>query len=378
MNEPLHPLRLGEILDRTAQIYRSRFLLFLGIATIPAGTILLFVGGIAGAIAWIGPRASEGPTAANVMAWIVIVLLGLLVVPATLGSTVLGEAAISDAAARAFLGHATTIRDCYRNAWRRAWRYTGILLLQGLAIFVGPMIVFGVIVGVMIATRVSGLAANDSSPLFGGMLFLTFLVLGSFAVWILLRLCLAFPVSVVEQAGAWTALKRGNLLSEGTRGRILVLYILGVLLNQILVWVMVFPAMILLALIPGLQGQAHAHVLGVITTFAMYGAMFAVRALTKPVYGIGLTLFYFDQRIRKEGFDIDWMMQQAGMVVAAAEQPSSQVFEGPSVIVSEISGAKMSSAGEARAAEAIELVGLEPAGTVHHADGIAVGEVKQA
>ena len=51
-------------------------------------------------------------------------------------------------------------------------------------------------------------------------------------------------------------------------------------------------------------------------TFAFYGAMFVVRALTKPVFGIGLTLFYFDQRIRKEGFDIEWMMQQAGMVEA--------------------------------------------------------------
>jgi hypothetical protein len=42
-----------------------------------------------------------------------------------------------------------------------------------------------------------------------------------------------------------------------------------------------------------------------------------VRALTKPVYGIALTLFYFDQRIRKEGFDIEWMMQKAGMVQAS-------------------------------------------------------------
>jgi hypothetical protein len=24
-------------------------------------------------------------------------------------------------------------------------------------------------------------------------------------------------------------------------------------------------------------------------------------------------LFYYDQRIRKEGFDIEWMMQQAGL-----------------------------------------------------------------
>src|SRR3569833_12015 len=136
MNEPLHPQRLGEVLDRTAQIYRARFLVFLGIATIPAATMFVFFAGIIALIGWIGPKASEGPTAANGVAWTFVVLLALLVVPAAVGSTALGEAAISDAAARSFLGYPITIRDAYKAAWRRGWRYVGILLLQGLAIFV--------------------------------------------------------------------------------------------------------------------------------------------------------------------------------------------------------------------------------------------------
>jgi len=366
MNEPLHPLRLGEVLDRTAQIYRSRFLVFLGIATIPAGTMFVFFAGIIALIGWIGPKASEGPTAANAIAWTLVVLLALLLVPATVGSTALGEAAMSDAAARSFLGYPITIRDAYKSAWRRGWRYVGILLLQGLAILVGPTVVFGVVMGVMIATKVSGYAANDPSPLFGGMLFLMFLAFGTFAVWMLLRLCLAFPASVVEQAGAWNALKRGTRLSEGTRGRIFVLYILGILLNQILAWVVVFPAMIVLALVPGLQGQAHARLLGLITTFCLYGAMFAVRALTKPVYGIGLTLFYFDQRIRKEGFDIEWMMQQAGMTaVAESTSPAGNVaLVRPSAAESRL----MEVAAEAPAVEVMEAVAAQPAGIIDNPD----------
>jgi hypothetical protein len=31
------------------------------------------------------------------------------------------------------------------------------------------------------------------------------------------------------------------------------------------------------------------------------------------MYSTGLTLFYYDQRIRKEGFDIEWMMRSAGL-----------------------------------------------------------------
>ena len=70
--------------------------------------------------------------------------------------------------------------------------------------------------------------------------------------------------------------------------------------------------------------------------FAMYAAMFAVRALTKPVYGIALTLF-FDQRIRKEGFDIEWMMQQAGMLPPPQSQPEIE----PSVSLQEMASPRV-------------------------------------
>jgi hypothetical protein len=44
-------------------------------------------------------------------------------------------------------------------------------------------------------------------------------------------------------------------------------------------------------------------------------------------------LFYYDQRIRKEGFDIEWMMEQAGLakVAPAARAPESADISGPAV-----------------------------------------------
>jgi hypothetical protein len=173
----------------------------------------------------------------------------------------------------------------------------------------------------MVAGKVRGVATNDDSPLFAVLFFLLMLVLGAFAVWLLLRLCLAFPASVVEQSTAWNALKRGTMLSRGTRGRILLLYVLGVFLSQILVWCVTFPVLIAISFLPNLQGQAHAQAVGMIAMSATYGAFFAVKALTNPIYGIALTVFYFDQRIRKEGFDIEWMMQQAGMLPPPQSQP---------------------------------------------------------
>jgi hypothetical protein len=43
--------------------------------------------------------------------------------------------------------------------------------------------------------------------------------------------------------------------------------------------------------------------------------------LLKPILGIAQVLFYYDQRIRQEGFDIEWMMLQAGLTPPAAPAP---------------------------------------------------------
>jgi hypothetical protein len=51
---------------------------------------------------------------------------------------------------------------------------------------------------------------------------------------------------------------------------------------------------------------------------AMYTAGFAVQSLTKPVYGIALVLFYYDQRVRQEAFDVEELMRRAGMVEETA------------------------------------------------------------
>ncbi len=325
MNEPLHPLTLAEILDRTAQLYRSRFLVFMGIGAIPAGTVFVFAAGVFAFFTWMGSNARHGAAIADVLVWAFLTLLLVLAIPACLGASALGDAAMSDAAARAFLGEKITIRNAYKATWKRGWRYVGLYTLQGLVVVGAPTVVFLMATIGMVAAKVSGVRSNDNSPLFAGLLFLVLLVLSVFAVWMLLRLCLAFPVCVVEQAPAWGALKRGVSLSQGTRGRIFLLYVLGVFLSQILAWCVTFPVLLAIAFLPGLQGQAHAQTVGMVALFATYGSFFAVKALTKPIYGIALTVFYFDQRIRKEGFDIEWMMQQAGMMTPPAPQPTPEV-----------------------------------------------------
>ena len=51
-----------------------------------------------------------------------------------------------------------------------------------------------------------------------------------------------------------------------------------------------------------------------------------------PIGAAGVTLFYFDQRVRKEGFDIEWMMQSAGLGAAPpAPEPQPEALAPESV-----------------------------------------------
>jgi hypothetical protein len=45
-----------------------------------------------------------------------------------------------------------------------------------------------------------------------------------------------------------------------------------------------------------------------------------------PISAIALVLFYYDQRIRKEGFDIEWMMQQAGLTQTTSNAPAPGIL----------------------------------------------------
>jgi hypothetical protein len=315
-------MNLGEILDRTIQFYRSRFLAFFGISAIPTAAILVLFCGLFLGFAWVSVNSAASPVASGVVAILLLIAAMLLGLPVYVGAAALAMAAVNHAAARAWLGERITIRGAYKDAWPRGWRYIGLYLLWALIVYGVPAIVWIVLVILTAAgsalARQAGLGGVTDSVLVGLGVFVVVAALAGYCIWMLLRLALAFPACVVEQIGVVAALKRSATLTSGTRGRIFVLYLLGGVLNWLITMGLFIVAVIVVALIPGSNRPERQQALGTAMLFIVYGASFAVQALTRPVYGIALMLFYFDQRIRLEGFDIEWMMQQAGLVVPAA------------------------------------------------------------
>lgn len=327
MDETPRPSTLSEILDRTIQIYRRRFLVFIGIAAAPYAAVLVPVCVFLLLGLWLWNAGKTPPATTGIVATGLVVAGILIAAPVWIVVTGLATAALSQGAAHSYFGDGITIRGTCREAWARKGRYTGLYVLEILLIWGAPILVWMLLVmaGAALAAlaRSSGMAAA-AGALLGVLAAIVIAALVGYGIWMLLRLSLAFPACVVERIGVMDALKRGPLLSRGTKGRIFVLYLLGLILNYLITFAVMLPLTIAAALIPGMQSPEHVQMMSVITFVAVYGMGIAAQALVKPVYSIAMVLFYFDQRIRHEGFDIEWLMTRAGLVVPAPAQPEAQ------------------------------------------------------
>ena len=318
MNEILRPSNLGELIDRTAQLYRTHFLVFFGIAAVPTALILVVASGVYLFFARFGDISNS---AIGFIGGMLVIAVALIAVPIYMAATALSSAALNHSAARALFNQEITIVDAYKAVWAHGWRYIGLYLLQGLIVAGAPIVAWFAIVS--ISTVAGAFLQSSGIPFdifFAIELLLVLATLAAFCVWMTLRLSLALPACVIEKLGAVPALKRSAVLSKGTLGRIFLLYLLGSVLNYLLLIVITFPMLIVTAFIPGANSPEHGQAIYTAMAFTAYCAAFAVQALTKPVYGIALVLFYYDQRIRIEGFDIEWMMLKAGLVVPPQAQ----------------------------------------------------------
>jgi hypothetical protein len=327
MDERLHPSSLSEILDRTSRIYRSRFLLFLGIAVPPTVLLLLFASIAALLLMRVAPGAGSFSTLAGVFALVASAVLFLAALPVLLAATALANAAMSHAAARVYLGQPINIRGSYRAVWQRGWRLIGLFVLEVLLVWVAPFAAWSILL--LFSAALATLARSEEIGSRGLFILSALLVLAAligYGFWMALRISLAFPGSVVERIGSRDALGRSVLLTQGTSGRILLVFLLGVALNWVLSIAIMLPLAFLFTLRPGAHSPQQAQPSALLLLAIIYGSAFGVQALTRPVYGIALTVFYYDQRIRQEAFDIEWMMLRSGRVVPPPPQPQNEFW----------------------------------------------------
>lgn len=327
MEPTLRPMTLGEILDRTAQLYRENFLLFAGIFAVYAGCALAMGLFALGAREWI--RAAH---MARMLLWLELILIVVewLVLFLAMGAAV---AATNQAVAWVHLGEPATIRRAYRSILPRLGRYlwlmTAIFLIAWTPVALLYMGFFGAAAYLRIgfsapaATGARHAAANPHAMMLFGIVAIIFGLLTIpaviYAILMSLRYALAVPACVLEDLKTRKSLRRGIGLSKGGRGRI---FVLALLVGAIKLGVVSISQVFFVVAAFRRHGQVGSGLTAVSQVIGFFTNTFL-----GPIYATGITLLYYDQRVRHEGYDIEWLMESAGLSQLSAATPIAMAEE---------------------------------------------------
>jgi hypothetical protein len=274
MPASLRPLSTGELLDKTFTLYRRNFPLFFGIAALAQlGPFIVLV-----AMTGMFRSANGQQTASSA---VTVAVAGLITVFAYLIATILAsgliQAATTFAVSSLYLDEPVSIRSAYARVKGLVWRSVNVVVSVGIRVVGGFMLLL--IPGIIMLRRYS----------------------------------LSVPAAVLENLKTRDALKRSRQLSEGSGGRVLLVYVLMVAL----IWAVSFGFAWLLGLVFTPQTLRASFAAQAVQQFSSY----LVGAAVGPVLTIAFSLLYYDQRVRKEAFDIEHMMtmlQSAGSSTSAA------------------------------------------------------------
>ena len=320
METSLRPLSLGEILDRTAQLYRTNFVLFAGIASVYAGVMLVLN------LLQIG--LSELLRTLHMTQQLQLVSLAYIILLLPLALIVAGAAMAANNRAVAWvnLGEPATIRGAYKSILPHIGRYLWLMTIAAFIVYLPFAVIYGAYTLLLFFyVRPKGVLAHAAAgadphaTLIFGIATVALILLSIpaivYAVIMALRYSLAVPACVVENLKARKALRRSVELSKGSRGRI---FVLGLLIIFIQTGLVVVSQIFFV-----IAAVKHHGLLPVWAQVAQQIIGFFSNSFIGPMYATVLTLFYYDQRVRKEGYDIEWMMQAAGLTAPAqpAELP---------------------------------------------------------
>jgi hypothetical protein len=298
MPEVLRPMSTGELLDRTFALYRKNFKLFVGIATVGPAAYLVFQLLLVGSVGLPAARGGAGAFAGasfgiGMLAGVAIMLAG----------TAIAHAATVKAVAAVHLGLPITIGGAYKSLKGKLRRILGVFLCMILLAALAAMVA-GIAIALVIAIFtalgfVGGPQAGRAGTIVTALVgFSTIIIIGVFIAVVWIRYALAIAACVVEDLGVIKSLKRSSALSKGNRFRVFVVYVVLFILALIVSFALGGLAGGLSVLIPNLVARL----------IVVYVASFVAGSLTGPLATIGIALVYYDERVRKEAFDLQWMM----------------------------------------------------------------------
>jgi Membrane domain of glycerophosphoryl diester phosphodiesterase len=252
MATALRPLSTGELVDHAFSLYRKHFAMFLAIFGLPHLVVFAFQ-------CW-----GLGITAPGRVVFFSLetILLSMVVGAASQAATVI-------AVSQVHLDRPAGVMDSFSRVKGEIFGVIGLTLAVG--ILVGLACIALIVPGILLAVRWS----------------------------------LAVPAKVLEGKDVGGAMSRSSELTKGSRGRIFVIWFLIIVLSFALSFAVRWP----IEIAAGVKSLAALKQAAVGYRIAGLLATFISQCLVGPLVTIIFSLLYYDERVRKEAFDLQLMMQ---------------------------------------------------------------------
>jgi hypothetical protein len=268
----LHPLTVGELLDKAFRLYRARFTALIGIAAavlIPEGIVRLL------AILYLGTTGGSLVTS---------VMQGFI--------RLISNIALAVFIAHAYLGKPISFNESFSLGLKRYWSVWGANFLVGLAI--------GLPVGIVAAC---------------GMLTLG---IGTVAIFLAIplvfflstRWSLSMPAILLENMDASSGLKRSWDLTEKFFWRVLGTSFAAGLLTTLITLIPTYFSQYLFGL-TDIDSDTVQIINLAVEQLALLIALPFAQAVT--------VLMYYDLRVRKEGFDLQVLAESSNAPIVSPE-----------------------------------------------------------
>lgn len=283
INQRFRPLSITDILDEAIELYKSNFVLLVGIAALIYVPLQIINGFFrdSGLITWI------------------IVAITLII-----GSIV--TAALTLAVSERYLGREVTIKECYQRIGQPTVlkQLISAMLIKDVFILC-PFA--AVIPFVLKLGDTRHLASVNYKLLIVYTLSMLAIMLIAFA-WLVyggLRFVLTEPAVIIDKTGGMKALRRSWKLMSGSMGKGFLLYLIVIAVTTTLTGIIAGPTTVIISMATISKGAVSPFVLIMHTLLSTI-----LNTLTAPFLSIVAILLYYDIRIRKEGFDLELLANE--------------------------------------------------------------------
>lgn len=300
MNSALRPMSTSELLDRTFHLYRTHFAVFAGIgALLPALYLMMELAFLR--FGYVAGSANPMPTANDVAMTMLYVSCAVLIF--VFGYSLV-SGAVFHAVSRLHLGQQVTIVESYKEVFTRFPTVLRLIITVFIRAIIGPLCVaFLTLVGVLMSLR-AVIGSMGRTAAFAGVLVAvlgTFLLAGIWTLYICIKYSMSVTACLAEKLPARDALKRSRFLTQQARLRIFLIFLLMGIIGLALNYALTAPSLV--------YAFMHDGKLTVPWAIWEYLGGFAASVLAGPISTIAIVLVYYDQRIRKEAFDLQFMME---------------------------------------------------------------------